>query len=302
MKTRTKHEVHQVQYTSKIKTPSNYNKRAYSSQAGYTSDSRLRMNKKKQAEESVNDGRSHSNKKFDYGSKLREKRNYVYYVSGVGYVSKDEQPKIPEPKPKQISIPKRVKKEEDTFIEKKEIIYNYQYYETKNLKKPNKTSNVFHRRLSQPFEVTRQIRKNKVTPYAYQQRVLVPGGEEVYEMHEASYIPKSYNQPNQKRVYTEVVSKRNNMPLNDKEMGNEQINEEVTEDVYYQEQAEGENNHEFYKSKNVSNKRGEGVSVYYQKGKKSTSSYLKGNSSFQGNNPYKGQLRKNETGNSSGQK
>ena len=296
-KSRTKNEVHKVQYATNVNFPPNLHDRSNSSQPA--SDNWLRMTKKKQAEASLNDDDGRLSKKYEYASKLREKRNYVYYVSGVGYVTKEEEPEPPKPKP--ISIPKVVNKEEEAFIERKKIIDNYQYHETKDLSNANKTSNVFHKRLAQPFEVTQQVKVKKIVPHIEQQTVYVTPGEQVHEIDETSHNRKPYQQTNQKRIQTTVVSKRNNKPLNGNEMSNEQLYEEVTEGVYYQEPAKGGNNYGFYKSKNAPNKRGEGASTsYYQKRTKSTSNYSKGNSSFQGTNAYKGRLVKNGTSNPRG--
>lgn len=281
MSTRARNKVHEVTYTSKAKSPPNFSsKGAHIVKEGTSSDGGLRMTKRLQAEASLANAPPNIEKKFEYGSKLREKKNYVYYVSGVGYVSKDDEPK-PEPKPK--VIPKRVKKEEDTIIERKKIIDNYQYHETKNLRKPDKTSNVFHRRLAQPFEVTQQIRTSKATPY-----------------YETSYDPKRNKQTNsQKYYYSGGVAKRNQTPKNDN-----QYYEEFNEGVYYQEPPEGGNNFGFYESRNAFNKGGKGAttSVYYQRTQKSTSSYSKGNSNSYGTNSYNRSFQKNGNLSSRGRK
>ena len=114
-----------------------------------------------------NNNRSYSSKeKFSYAGTMREKNNYVYYVSGVGFVNKNDDtknnnqekkeikvikknpkpPMKPRPRPETIVISQ---KKEDTGI--KELVDNYQYHETKNLKQKNKKSLVTHTRLSDPF-------------------------------------------------------------------------------------------------------------------------------------------------------
>ena len=85
--------------------------------------------------------------KFEYAEKLKEKRNYILFVSGIGHEKKEieEIEDIPpETEPKQ------------EIIEQKQIIDNYQYHETKNLKRPKQkiTSITHHERLSSPFERT----------------------------------------------------------------------------------------------------------------------------------------------------
>ena len=165
MQTRTRHAVHEVRHYAKGGSLSPHNSSTRQTKVKFadktagnvnTSDGGLRQTMKKQVEESLKeDTRSASqSEKYEYSSKLREKKNYVYYVSGVGYVTKEE-----EEKPKPV-----VKKEEEHYIERKHIIDNYQYHETKNIKKANKTSNVFHKRLAQPFEVTEQIKTTKKIP------------------------------------------------------------------------------------------------------------------------------------------
>ena len=83
--------------------------------------------------------------KFEYSEKLREKKNYILYVSGMGHEKKqiEEIEEIPKPEPPKV-------------IEVKEIIDNYGYHETKNVKKqnPKRLSITHHERLSTPFERT----------------------------------------------------------------------------------------------------------------------------------------------------
>ncbi len=94
--------------------------------------------------------------KFDYGEKVKEKRNYIMYVSGQGQEKQEieEFEEIPPPpKPK------------EKVVEEKEIIDNYQYHETKNLsKKKSRHSTTYHERLSTPFERTTIRRYESYTP------------------------------------------------------------------------------------------------------------------------------------------
>ena len=87
--------------------------------------------------------------KFEFAEKLKEKKNYILYVSGMGHKKKlieelEEAPKPEPPKPK------------EKVVEVKQIIDNYGYHETKNVKKkdPKRTSITHHERLSTPFERT----------------------------------------------------------------------------------------------------------------------------------------------------
>ena len=82
--------------------------------------------------------------KFEFAEKLREKRNYILYVSGMGHETKEIE---------EINdfIPQAPQTEE--LIEERQIIDNYQYHETKNCKKkPKKLNTTHHERLSIPFE------------------------------------------------------------------------------------------------------------------------------------------------------
>jgi len=107
-----------------------------------------------------------SNKeKYMYSGKLKEKENYLYYVSGIGYVNKDGVPTKPDNKPKEIKVlsnkPKPVREVgqrvtiilQNTRPERKggELVDNFEYHETKDLGKHNKESLVVHRRLGDPF-------------------------------------------------------------------------------------------------------------------------------------------------------
>ena len=103
--------------------------------------------------------------KYMYSGKLKEKENYLYYVSGIGYVNKDGVPTKPDNKPKEIKVlsnkPKPVREVgqrvtiilQNTRPERKggELVDNFEYHETKDLGKHNKESLVVHRRLGDPF-------------------------------------------------------------------------------------------------------------------------------------------------------
>ena len=122
-----------------------------------------------------------SKQKFSYSGRIREKNNYVYYVSGVGYVNKDGETKPqekkvnkPKSKPQSIQRPETIviksKKDEDTG--ERELVDNYQYHETKDLKRENKKTLVTHRRLCEPFyqSVSRRSKK-KYSSYTEKPRI-----------------------------------------------------------------------------------------------------------------------------------
>ena len=93
--------------------------------------------------------------KFEFADKLKEKRNYILYVSGMGHETKEieEIEDLPLPPPK------------EEIIEERQIIDNYQYHETKNIKKknPRRLSITHHERLSIPFERTTLKRYSSYT-------------------------------------------------------------------------------------------------------------------------------------------
>ena len=84
--------------------------------------------------------------KFDYGEKIKEKQNYVLYVAGQGQEKKEIE-EIEE-------LPTNGNKKEQ-IVEQKQIIDNYQYHETKEIKKKHsRNSQTKHKRLCDPFERT----------------------------------------------------------------------------------------------------------------------------------------------------
>ena len=84
--------------------------------------------------------------KFDYGEKIKEKDNYVLYKAGQGQEKKEIE-EIEE-------LPMNGGKKE-RIVEQKQIIDNYQYHETKEIKnKHARNSQTQHKRLCDPFERT----------------------------------------------------------------------------------------------------------------------------------------------------
>ena len=103
--------------------------------------------------------------KFSYAGKLKEKQNYLYYVSGIGFVDKEGKPVKQDNKPKETIVIKNPPKPtrqvgprititiQNKRPERKggELVENYEYHETKNFGDHNHESIVVHRRLGDPF-------------------------------------------------------------------------------------------------------------------------------------------------------
>ena len=70
-------------------------------------------------------------KKFEFAEKLKEKKNYIMYVSGMGHEKNviEEFEKIPE-KPK--------------IVQERQVIDNYEYYESKDLKKKKRSKKIIN--------------------------------------------------------------------------------------------------------------------------------------------------------------
>ena len=136
---------------------------------------------KPQIKETVAEIKGHK-EKFMYSGKLKEKENYLYYVSGIGYVNKDGVPTKPDNKPKEIKVlsnkPKPMRKVEErvtitlqsTRPERKggELLENFEYHETKEIGKKNKESLVVHKRLGDPFY--QSIKGGRSSSYTQVQR------------------------------------------------------------------------------------------------------------------------------------
>ena len=125
-----------------------------------------------------------SKQKFSFAEKVKEKNNYIYYVSGVGYVNKNEDnkntknvikvnnpPPKPKPKPKErISI--KIQQTKNISDMRKELVDNYQYHETKDLKKEKKESVVTHKRLCEPVYTTIQNNSKKYSSHTEQPKTI----------------------------------------------------------------------------------------------------------------------------------
>ena len=94
-------------------------------------------------------------KKFEEAGVTRKKRNYVMYESKLGTEKETDLTQIkapPKPKPKPKPAEPRPRVEEKVVVQKKRIEYldNYQYKETKDIRKPEKASTVIHKRWGGP--------------------------------------------------------------------------------------------------------------------------------------------------------
>ena len=173
--------------TFEKRTISNVGKGINTSYKQYTSyikkDNSNKQGNKKEINNSFSLKQGHLNnsfsakQKYSYSGKVSEKNNYVYYVSGVGYVNKNKENKAdkniiknktikqapPKTIPKPISKPNQIKIQQKkvTEVDRKQLVDNYQYHETKDIKKENKKSTVNHQRLCEPFYSETNTRNSK---------------------------------------------------------------------------------------------------------------------------------------------
>ena len=166
----------EVDYYRKIekKTTSGMGNGRYKEYTSYTNNSLERRNDYDRRYSSFSSGqrgskdnRSLSSKqKYSFGGRIREKNNYVYYVSGIGYVDKNGEKQQEKREKNVIKINQRpqpivIKSKEEKKEQITELIDNYQYHETKDLKKKNKETTVTHLRLCEPFYHKRSSRSRK---------------------------------------------------------------------------------------------------------------------------------------------
>ena len=191
------------QYTSNASKASNANNKSsynHNVQKGKT-------NSFSSTQKNLNNSYS-SKQKFEFAEKVREKNNYIYYVSGVGYVNKNEEnknekkvtkPKNPPPKPKERTNIK-IQQTKNISDMRKELLDNYQYHETKDLRKEAKQSVVTHRRLCEPVYTTIQKNSKK------------------YSSHTEQPINKSYQRKEYEIIETrkpvQQTTKNNNININ----------------------------------------------------------------------------------------
>lgn len=165
----------EVNYYRKIekKTASGIGNGRYREYTSYTNNSLGRNDDNRRnssfisSQRGLKQNRSFSNKqKYSFGGRIREKNNYVYYVSGIGYVNKNGENKQEKRQKNVIKIGQRPKpivmqSNEGEKEEITELIDNYQYHETKEIKRKNKETTVTHLRLCEPFYHTRSSRSRK---------------------------------------------------------------------------------------------------------------------------------------------
>ena len=143
--------------------------------------------------------------KYDYGEKIKEKRNYILYASGTVREKKEiEQIEQPQPQP--------------TILEEHEIIDNYKYLESKNIRKqnPNRLSFTIHKRLSGPFEKTTytQVDENNYPYQSYTTKSQKMRYNSVNnKINYDTYNPNNYK--NYRNVSVENYRYQNRIPYNE---------------------------------------------------------------------------------------
>lgn len=160
--------------------------------------------------------------KYEYKGKLKEKENYLYYVSGIGYVTKegvkvDNKPKEikvlkEKPKPTREVGPRQTITLHNTRPPRKqgELIENFEYHETKDIGKHNKESLVVHKRKGDPFY--QSITGKRSSSYTQKERSRVTVDKSEYESKTKTIETKTVVQKNQyqnKTYNTNKVSQSN---------------------------------------------------------------------------------------------
>ena len=171
-------------------------------------------------------------KKFEEAGVKRKKRNYVLYESKLGTekeqnLTKIEEPLKPKPKskPKPKQVPVARERNEEKIIQtkkRKEYLDNYQYLETKVIRKPNpnRVSIVTHQRLCDIIggfyeEKTFQkqsIRQSANAPTKFSQqttKTITRGGPQGQTQ---KTITTSRTMPAQSREYRREVAQKNKAP------------------------------------------------------------------------------------------
>ena len=126
--------------------------------------------------------------KFEETAVLRKKRNYVMYESKLGTEKNREILKIEAPKQKTKIIKIRPRKEEKIITQKKrkEYLDNYQYLETKMLRKPKKKILVEHIRFGDILDTTYDTK-------TYQSQIFNKGRKRPrIEMDESEILSKTF--------------------------------------------------------------------------------------------------------------
>ena len=154
---------------------------------------------------------SYGNKeKYTFGGTVKEKDNYMYYVSGVGYVNKNGEPVKREVKETKTTI-RSVSQPSSSMIrdernsikietrrtdEKGQLIENYNYKESKDTTKKGKDSIVIHRRLGDPYY--QNILEERRRYESYTQTIPGRGSKynELTEKDYSSYFSNSQRKTN----------------------------------------------------------------------------------------------------------
>ena len=122
----------------------------------------------------INTNNSYSTgQKYSYSGTAREKNNYVYYVSGIGYVNQNEENKNnkketrvkPAPRSRAIPVSKptliKIQSKKKVETNQKTVLDNYQYHETKDIRRENNKAVVSHKRLDEPISSVGNQRNSK---------------------------------------------------------------------------------------------------------------------------------------------
>ena len=153
--------------------------------------------------------------KYVYSGKLKEKTNYLYYVSGIGYVTKEGVP-VKDNKPKEIKEikakpkPTRVVGERVTIViqnkkperKKGELVENFQYHESKDLGKNSRQSIVIHRWKGDPFYQSVDGKRSSSYTYGAKSRVII----EKTDFQSKTIETKTKTQKNQYQNTTNKVA------------------------------------------------------------------------------------------------
>ena len=155
---------------------------------------------------------------YSYAGKVKEKNNYMYYVSGIGYVTKEEAEEANQVKKetkvyqsnysKSKSVPKPIIINERNHIrieskrkEKKDgkLVDNYEYYESKDIKNKDKDTIVIHRRLGDPFYQLITTESRKFSSYTTGPR----GYKSNYSLSQKDYSVDGLNKEKTKTIETD---------------------------------------------------------------------------------------------------
>lgn len=172
--------------------------------------------------------------KFSYAERVKEKKNYVYYVSGIGYVTKEEkiEKKVP---PKPVEIKER---EVHSIVNKKkerkgELVDNFEYHETKAISNKNKESIVFHGRLGDPFYQTIDRTKySSLTEKAKKYKVSTDAIKPVNKRIETDFSTYKTQTENRKIIDTSKYQKKTTPVVKDTQINKYTRGNKINTDAY----------------------------------------------------------------------